>query len=174
MSALVPGLTSRQAEIVRLAATGATDDEIGRVLNLSAQTVKSHMQRISAAWGTSGRVQIVVTAIAAGVLPMPGVAGRGSWLDVRLRQLRAVLDLPQSTAPADQQLAEVINAAQALRPAANSQGRAEAEHAHNPCCSSHGVPMSCAQYRRTHFVEVRPCCSADAARLAADEEVPRG
>lgn len=40
--------------------------------------------------------------------------------------------------------------------------------AHDPCCSSHGVPMTCEYYRRTHFVEVRPCCSEDAARLAAE------
>lgn len=33
---------------------------------------------------------------------------------------------------------------------------------HDPCCSSHGVTMDCTRYRRTHFVEVRPCCSADA------------
>jgi hypothetical protein len=36
---------------------------------------------------------------------------------------------------------------------------------HDPCCSAHGVPMTCARYRRTHFVEVRPCCSADAEAL---------
>jgi hypothetical protein len=29
---------------------------------------------------------------------------------------------------------------------------------HNPCCSSHGVNMTCETYRRTHFVEVGPCC----------------
>lgn len=38
---------------------------------------------------------------------------------------------------------------------------------HKPCCSSHGEDMTCEKYRRTHFVEVRPCCSADAAALAA-------
>ena len=38
---------------------------------------------------------------------------------------------------------------------------------HDPCCSSHGVPMDCARYRRTHFVEVRPCCSVDAEALRA-------
>lgn len=37
---------------------------------------------------------------------------------------------------------------------------ATADPAHDPCCSSHGVPMDCATYRRTHFVEVGPCCSA--------------
>lgn len=39
---------------------------------------------------------------------------------------------------------------------------------HLPCCSSHGVDMSCADYRRTHFVEVRPCCAYDAALLRAE------
>jgi hypothetical protein len=32
---------------------------------------------------------------------------------------------------------------------------------HDPCCSSHGIVMDCARYRRTHFVEVRPCCTDD-------------
>jgi hypothetical protein len=44
--------------------------------------------------------------------------------------------------------------------------------AHEPCCSSHGVDMDCARYRRTHFVEVRPCCSAD-ARLLKQENATR-
>ncbi len=45
---------------------------------------------------------------------------------------------------------------------------------HDPCCSSHGVTMTCAEYRRTHFVEVRPCCGADAARLRAEGIDPEG
>lgn len=36
---------------------------------------------------------------------------------------------------------------------------------HSPCCSSHGLPMTCERYRRTHFVEVRPCCAADRERI---------
>lgn len=36
---------------------------------------------------------------------------------------------------------------------------------HAPCCSSHGVDMTCEEYRRTHFVEVRPCCTDDAVIL---------
>ena len=42
------------------------------------------------------------------------------------------------------------------------------EPTHVPCCSAHGVPMTCARYRRTHFVEVRPCCSIDAQALAQE------
>lgn len=37
---------------------------------------------------------------------------------------------------------------------------------HAPCCSSHGVDMDCETYRRTHFVEVGPCCAAWQARAA--------
>jgi hypothetical protein len=40
---------------------------------------------------------------------------------------------------------------------------------HNPCCSTHGVPMDCISYRRTHFVEVRPCCATDRIALEAVE-----
>jgi hypothetical protein len=36
---------------------------------------------------------------------------------------------------------------------------------HVPCCSSHGVPMTCERCRRTHFCEVRPCCAKDAEAL---------
>lgn len=36
--------------------------------------------------------------------------------------------------------------------------------AHTPCCSSHGKILCCECYRRTHFCEVRPCCSTDARR----------
>lgn len=41
------------------------------------------------------------------------------------------------------------------------------ENTHDPCCSSHGKVLTCAEYRRTHFVEVRPCCAADRALLDA-------
>lgn len=44
---------------------------------------------------------------------------------------------------------------------------ASGEPTHIPCCSSHNEPMTCARYRRTHFVEVRPCCAVDAAALRA-------
>src|SRR5687767_12015832 len=50
----------------------------------------------------------------------------------------------------------------------SSEPSATVPGAHEPCCSSHGVDMDCARYRSTHFVEVRPCCSADAALLAEE------
>lgn len=41
---------------------------------------------------------------------------------------------------------------------------------HVPCCMAHGIPMDCERYRRTHFVEVRPCCTLDRIEMerAAD------
>lgn len=47
---------------------------------------------------------------------------------------------------------------------------AETTPDHSPCCSSHGLNMSCERYRRTHFVEVRPCCATDAARLKGEPQ----
>ncbi|PWK81660.1 hypothetical protein C8D88_11671 [Lentzea atacamensis] len=35
---------------------------------------------------------------------------------------------------------------------------------HNPCCSSHNVPMDCSIYRRTHLVEADNCCDAWATK----------
>lgn len=37
---------------------------------------------------------------------------------------------------------------------------------HSPCCSSHGKDLCCPCYRRSHFVEVGPCCSTTAAERA--------
>lgn len=45
---------------------------------------------------------------------------------------------------------------------------ADGTHTHHPCCSSHGVDMTCERYRSTHFVEVRPCCTDDARLLDSD------
>lgn len=44
-----------------------------------------------------------------------------------------------------------------------------AETAHAPCCSVHGRNLTCEQYRRTHYVEVRPCCAADALVYEGEE-----
>lgn len=41
---------------------------------------------------------------------------------------------------------------------------------HTPCCSAHGVDMDCETYRRSHFVEVRPCCKQDAAGLRREKQ----
>lgn len=45
---------------------------------------------------------------------------------------------------------------------------------HDPCCSAHGRTLSCAEYRRTHFVEVRPCCADDAVILRMEQSTCDG
>ena len=52
---------------------------------------------------------------------------------------------------------------------AGDDAAADAAPTHKPCCSAHGVDMTCASYRRTHFVEVRPCCAVDAAALRGED-----
>ena len=48
-------LSKREVEILRLAADGRTNDEIGRVLTLSVRTVERHLSNIYAKLGLTGR-----------------------------------------------------------------------------------------------------------------------
>lgn len=51
----VPALTSREQEVLGLAAEGATDKEIAEALSISLHTVKSHMRNILAKLHVSSR-----------------------------------------------------------------------------------------------------------------------
>jgi DNA-binding CsgD family transcriptional regulator len=64
-------LTSRQWDVVNLAARGLEDEEIGRVLFLSANTVKTHLRNAYARLGARGRAQAVALAFERNVLPSP-------------------------------------------------------------------------------------------------------
>jgi two-component system, NarL family, response regulator len=63
-------LTARQKEVLQLAATGATDNEIAVQLTISAQTVSWHMARIRTRLGVRSRTQAVVQAIRQGLLSL--------------------------------------------------------------------------------------------------------
>lgn len=63
-------LTARQKEVLQLAATGATDNEIAVQLTISAQTVSWHMARIRTRLGVRSRTQAVVLAIRQGLLSL--------------------------------------------------------------------------------------------------------
>jgi DNA-binding CsgD family transcriptional regulator len=67
----LPPLSQREAAIVRLLPYGFGDKEIGAKLGLATDSVKSHLRRINLKWGTTGRVQIIVTAYQYGVLTLP-------------------------------------------------------------------------------------------------------
>jgi DNA-binding NarL/FixJ family response regulator len=61
-------LTPRQMEVLRLAASGATNNQIALRLIISAQTVNWHMGRIRARLGAGSRTEAVVQALQRGLL----------------------------------------------------------------------------------------------------------
>jgi DNA-binding NarL/FixJ family response regulator len=62
-------LTPRQLEVLQLAATGATDNQIAMQLTISAQTVNWHMACIRARLGVRSRTEAVALALRRGLLP---------------------------------------------------------------------------------------------------------
>lgn len=61
-------LSPREKEVVRLLATGASNDDIARALFLSANTVKTHVKAVLAKLGLPDRVHVVIWAYENGVL----------------------------------------------------------------------------------------------------------
>jgi DNA-binding NarL/FixJ family response regulator len=61
-------LTERQLEVLQLAASGATNNEIAMRLTISAQTVSWHISRICTRLGARSRVQAVALALQRGLL----------------------------------------------------------------------------------------------------------
>ncbi len=55
------GLTRREKEVVLLAAKGYNDDEIAKMLSISAFTVKFHLKRIFKKLGIHKRVELIVS-----------------------------------------------------------------------------------------------------------------
>lgn len=56
-------LTQREREILHHVAAGATNDQIARRLNLTTDTVKSHMRHITIKLRATNRTHAVVLAI---------------------------------------------------------------------------------------------------------------
>jgi DNA-binding NarL/FixJ family response regulator len=61
-------LTRRESEVLKLLASGATNKEIARSLNISYETVKEHVQHILRKIGVSDRTQAAVWAVRKGLL----------------------------------------------------------------------------------------------------------
>lgn len=55
------GLTRRENEVVQYAAQGYNDDEIAKMLSISAYTVKFHLKRIFKKLGIHKRVELIVS-----------------------------------------------------------------------------------------------------------------
>lgn len=61
-------LTSREAQILRHVALGLSNDEIGRSLQISADTVKEHVRNVLRKIGVNGRTQAAVWAVRRGLV----------------------------------------------------------------------------------------------------------
>ena len=64
-------LSPREREVLVLLADGMSNREIAGHLFVSEATVKSHVARILAVLGVRDRVQAVIVAFRAGVVPVP-------------------------------------------------------------------------------------------------------
>lgn len=65
-------LTEREREVVRLVATGLSNDEIARELVISPLTAKTHITRAIAKLGVRDRVQLVIIAYEEGLVSPSG------------------------------------------------------------------------------------------------------
>jgi DNA-binding NarL/FixJ family response regulator len=61
-------LTSREVEVLRLAAKGLRNKEIGRAIGRTEETVKVHIRHVMAKLGVTGRTEAVTLAIQRGVI----------------------------------------------------------------------------------------------------------
>ena len=59
-------ITNRGLEVIRLAATGASDKEIAATLGISLYTVESHWKRLRAQFGAPNRTGVIATVLLAG------------------------------------------------------------------------------------------------------------
>jgi DNA-binding CsgD family transcriptional regulator len=64
-------LSAREVEVLHLVAAGRTNPQIATALQIAPDTVRSHMQRLSAKLGVSGRAAIVSAAYQRGWLRLP-------------------------------------------------------------------------------------------------------
>jgi len=70
-SASVDDLSGRELEVVEAIARGLSNSEIADELFLSVNTVRNHIQRISAKMGVGSRLEIAMTSIRRGLIEMP-------------------------------------------------------------------------------------------------------
>lgn len=72
---MIEGLTDRELEVVRYAARGLTNKQIGSELFISDRTVQGHLQNIYQKLGVSTRTEAVSTALKHGLITLDETAG---------------------------------------------------------------------------------------------------
>lgn len=76
-------VSSRQAEVLALAAEGYTDREIAKRLGCAYRTVRTHLERVYATYGTHSRTAVVVAWVRdQDGRPSSGTTLAANWVDV--------------------------------------------------------------------------------------------
>ncbi|NUP52060.1 MAG: hypothetical protein HOW97_32770 [Catenulispora sp.] len=97
-------LTTREAEVLTLLATGLRTAEMALLLGLSPRTVDNHRRRIYAKLGVQCASHAVATAASAGLLAPPATSPRPIPLTPRERQILELADRGLSTKQTARQL----------------------------------------------------------------------
>lgn len=66
--------SAQEGAVLRLLVEGWTNDEIGKRLGISEQTVKAHVSRLLRKLRSANRAQLAARAVAAGLVPPPSPA----------------------------------------------------------------------------------------------------
>jgi DNA-binding NarL/FixJ family response regulator len=72
----LPALTSREREVVECLGQGRSNRDIARELGVSEAAIKGHLSRIMVKWCVQDRLQVLVTALEAGVLRVGPQGGK--------------------------------------------------------------------------------------------------
>jgi DNA-binding CsgD family transcriptional regulator len=62
-------LTPREAQVLEWIATGKSDWQIGKILEISNKTVNYHAENLKRKYGVATRIQVVVAALREGHIP---------------------------------------------------------------------------------------------------------
>jgi DNA-binding CsgD family transcriptional regulator len=68
LSALEPGLSKREVQVLRHVASGMSNKEIARLLAISRRTVRNHLSNVFRKLNASNRTQAVINAMRTGLL----------------------------------------------------------------------------------------------------------